>query len=89
MKNYLFYQQAIGCYDKGTGAAKSSVCAGLTFLSLKGFMKVKYRTFSGPSIRADDALYKPNKGYSKQQIIQMLKDYIIRSGAPVYWGENL
>ena len=47
-------------------------------------MKARYKTIVGPSIRTDDAKYKPKK-YSQQQIIQMLKDYVIRSKAPVYW----
>ena len=85
MKDYLFYQNAIGCYDKGNGIAKAIVCAGLSFFVRKGIMKAKYKTIVGSSVRTDDAKYKPNKKYSQQQILQMLKDYVIYSEAPVYW----
>ena len=84
MKDYLFYQNAIGCYDKGNGAAKVIVCAGLAFFARKGYMKAKYKTIIGPSVRIDDAKYKPKK-HSQRQILQMLKNYIIHSKAPVYW----
>ena len=51
MKDYLFYQNAIGCYDKGNGVAKAIVCAGLAFFARKGYMKAKYKTTIGPSVR--------------------------------------
>lgn len=84
-RNYLFYQNAIGCYDNGTNVAKSVVCAGLSWLSRRGFMKAFYRTIIGPCVRTDDALYKPVRGYTQKQVLQMLKDYIVRSKAPVFW----
>ena len=84
-KNYLFYQNAIGCYDRGTNAAKAIVCAGLNYLSHRGFMKAFYQTILGPCIQTDDALYKPAHGYTQKQVIQMLRDYVVRSKAPVLW----
>ena len=57
--------------------------SGLIFLSFKGMVKVKYNTIINNSIfRTDDALYKVSKGYSEQEVLDKLKEYVISSKAP-------